>query len=182
MRTLCILRKPKKVNKKREAYRKCPWSKNHAGKASLEQDRTILNLAVSDQFGVPSAGLQVLTRRSYQDMLLNKRENVVEKTDKMLKELIRDISKGLDEDVFSEEGADVIGRTRTILDLPGLAIKIKKEKSSVKVARIEFPNWSEAVEKIPVDELKNVPKEELKSQYKVFLSRLEDITSLRKIF
>ena len=71
-------KKVKKVNKKREAYRRCPWSKNHMSKASLKQSKSILNLTVLDQFGIPSAGLQVLTRRSYQDMLLNKKENVVD--------------------------------------------------------------------------------------------------------
>lgn len=168
--------KTKKVNKNREAYRKCPWSKNHTSKASLKQDKTILNLPVLDQFGIPSAGLQVITRRSYQDMLQNKKENVVDKTDKMLLQVIKDISKRLGEEVFSEEGEQVIEKTRIILDLPTLALKIKHEKSSVKVAAMEFEKWYEAMDKIPVEDLANVPKEELKSQYKIFVARLEEAT------
>ena len=171
-----LKKSPKRMNKKREAYNKCPWLKNHASKASLKDAGTILNLPVSDQFGVPNAGVRMLTRRSYQDMLLNKKENVVDKSDRMLKEVVRDISKRLSDEVFSKDGEEVINRTRTILDFSRLALKIKNEKSSVKVAYIEFPKWIEAVEKIPVEDLKNVPQDELKRQYKLFLSRLEDIT------
>ena len=165
-----------KLENKREAYRKCPWSKNHKNKATLIKKKTIMNLPVLDKFGTPAAGLQVLTRRSYQDMLQNKKEVVIVKTDKMLLQVIKDISKRLSEEVFSDEGEKVIGKTRTILDLPTLAVKIKTEKSSVKVAAIEFGSWYEAVRSIPVEDLVNVPKDELKSQYKVFLARLEEVT------
>jgi hypothetical protein len=40
-------------------------------------------------------------------------------------------------EVFSEEGEEIIGYTRTLLDLPTLALKVKKEQSSLKVALIE---------------------------------------------
>jgi hypothetical protein len=92
-------------------------------------------------------------------------------------ELTRDISKRLKAEVFSEEGEEIIGYTRTLLDLPTLALKVKKEQSSLKVALIEFPEWSKAVKNIPVDDLKDVPEDEMKNQYKLFVKRLESLTS-----
>ena len=82
----------------------CPWSRNHASKATLKKDKKIQNLAVTDRFGVPAAGLQVFIRRTYQDILANNKEDVEDKTNKKLLELTKDISNRLSNDVFSREG------------------------------------------------------------------------------
>ena len=63
-----VKRKTKKVSKKKEAALKCPWTRNHANKTSLKKDNTILNMRVTDRYGVPAAGLQVVTRRTYKDI------------------------------------------------------------------------------------------------------------------
>ena len=162
--------------KAKHAADSCPWKRNHASKASLKENNTILNLAVTDMYGVPAAGLQVITRRTNKDILMNEKEDVENKTDQKLLELTKDISERLTQDVFSKEGRDIIENTRTLLDLPNLAIKIRSQDSSLKVALVEFPVWYEAVKKIPVDELEDIPVEELKSQFKVFVARLDKLT------
>ena len=40
----------------------------------------------------------------------------------------------------------------------------------------KFPKFKTAVKKIPIKSLENVPDEELKIQYKLFLEKLEKIT------
>ena len=132
-------RKNHQGSKKKEAFLKFTWTRNHASKDSLKAEKTIQNLSVTDQFGVPAAGLQVITRRSNRDMWINNKENVDEKTDNKLIELTRDISKRLKAEVFIEEGEEIIGYTKTLLDLPSLALKMKKEQSSLKVAFNGFP-------------------------------------------
>lgn len=59
-------------------------------------------------------------------------------------------------------------------------MKLKSAGSFIKVAVLEFGNWLEAVKQIPVEYLKDVPEDELKSQFKLYLSRLEELT--RKYF
>ena len=59
------------------------------------------------------------------DILLKNKENVEEKTDKMLLEFIKDLSKRLNENVFIKGGEYIINQTRVILDLPILAMKSK---------------------------------------------------------
>ena len=61
------------------------------------------------------------------------------------------------------------------LDLPKLAMKVKSE-GFIKVTVTNFGEWIEALRNIPIEDMKDVPLDELKSQYKLFLSRLEDIT------
>ena len=170
-------KKKKKGIQKREAFLKCPWTKNHANKTSLSSRKTIQNLTVTDKFGVPAAGLQVITRRSNRDMLINSKENVEDVTNKKLIELTKDISKRLNEDVFNEEGEEIIGYTRTVLDLPALAIKMRKEQSSLKVALTEFPTWLASVRNIPVDDLNDISEDELKGQFKLFMKRLEVLSN-----
>jgi hypothetical protein len=128
---------------------------------------------VEDKFGVPAAGLQVLTRRTYRDILINNKENVQEKSDKKLIELAQEISRKLTDEVFSEEGKAVIGHTRTILDFARLAIKVRNGSSAVKVAVTEFNKWLEAVQKIPVKDLEDISRDELKAEYRLFITRLE---------
>ena len=125
----------------------CPWKRNHGSKASLKKDNTIMNVPVTGRYGVPAAGLQVITRRTYQDILANDKEDVEDKTDKKLLELTKDISDRLTQDVFTEEGREIIEKTRIILDLPSLAVKIRSQDSALKVALVKFPRWHEAVEK-----------------------------------
>ena len=161
--------------KKGKTFKKCVWHKNHTNKSSLKNNSTIQNLHVIDSYGVPAAGLQVITRRSNKDIFLKKGENVEEKTDKKLLELTKDISKRLNENVFSKEGEYIINQTRVILNLPKLAMKVKSERF-IKVAVTNFGEWIEALRNIPIEDMKYVPLDELKSQYKLFLSRLEDIT------
>ena len=166
---------PKKCSTKKGPTKKCPWPRYHTSKESLKANNSIRNLRVVERFGVPAAGLQVITRRAYQDMLANKKENVEDITEKKLKELTDDITEKLSKEVFSDEGKEVIEHTRTLLDLPSLAVKVRYS-SPVKVALMEYGRWFEAVMKIPVEDLKDVPKDELKQQFKGFVSRLEDIT------
>ena len=70
----------------------------------------------------------------------------------------------------------MIDLTRTILDLARVAIKVKKGSSAVKVALTDFEIWFEAVRKIPVKDLEDISKDELKEEYKLFLIRLEELT------
>ena len=76
---------------------------------------------MTDKFGVPAAGLQVVTRRTYQDILANNKEYVEDKTYKKLLELTKDISNRLSNEVFSKDGKYMIKKTRKTLDLPSLA-------------------------------------------------------------
>ena len=159
-----------------EVHDKCLWKRNHASKASLKQSNTIMKLSVTDTYGVPAAGLQVITRRTYKDIVANNKEDVEVKTNTKLIELTKDISGRLTEDVFSQEGRDMIENSRTLLDLPGLAVKIKSQESSLKVALVEFDKWLEAVKMMRIEELEDIPVEELKSQFKIFVSRLDKLT------
>ena len=54
-------------------------------------------------------------------------------------------------------------------------MKVKSE-GFIKVAVTNFGEWIEALRNIPIEGMKDVPLDELNSQYKLFLSRLEDIT------
>ena len=72
----------------------------------------------------------------------------------------------------------MIEETRIILDLPALALKLKEHgASAVKVSIATYPKFKNAIFKVPVDSIKEVPDEELKSQFKLFLERLQDLTA-----
>ena len=62
--------------------------------------------------------------------------------------------------------------------MPALASKIKTPGgSATKVAATEFQNFKKAVTKIPIISLKEVPEEELKAQFKIFINRLGAMTA-----
>ena len=87
------------------------------------------------------------------------------------------LCEGLTDRVYSAEHVEIIEATRVVLDLPSLALSIKEEgASATSVAVLNFPHFNNAISKIPVNSLKNVPEDELKSQYRCFLERLEKLT------
>ena len=72
----------------------------------------------------------------------------------------------------------LLEQTRVILDLPSLALKLREPGASpVKVSTVEYPKFKKAVSKVPVDSLDEVPEEELKFQFKLFLERLQAMTA-----
>ena len=58
----------------------------------------------------------------------------------------------------------------------GISVILRKEQSSLKAALMLFPEWFSTVNKIPVDDLKDVPEDEMKTQFKLFVNRLETLT------
>ena len=49
--------KPKGTKRKRDDIVKCPWTKNHESKLTLQKDKKMMDLIVKDKFGLPAAGL-----------------------------------------------------------------------------------------------------------------------------
>ena len=84
---------------------------------------------------------------------------------------------GLKDDVFDAESVTTIGHTRTVLDLPDIACKLKgPDGGHIKVAVTQGPFFVQAVCGVPVRSLNNVSDDELKTQYRKFLKRLEEST------
>ena len=104
--------------------------------------------------------------------------DVVEKTDEKLKKLVEELSTKLETEVYSAEEKVLIERTRVVLDLPALAMKLKQPgASAIKTTATEFPKFLEAVRSIPVKSLGSVPVEELRRQFREYMVRLAKMTS-----
>lgn len=167
---------------------KCLWPMNHADKKSYMEKIMIRDMPILDKHGVEAAGLGLFTRRQAGENIVRAREDIVraredtesteKKIDKRLLNLVKELSAGLSEKVYSSEGKAVIEETRVVLDLPDLALKLKEHGASpIKVSVTEFPKFQEAVSNVPVVTLKEVPEEELKFQFNIFLERLADLTA-----
>ena len=104
-------------------------------------------------------------------------EHSIEDTNTKLVGLLEALCQGLNDNVYSPEAIDIIEEARVILDFATLAVMMKDEGgSAVNVFLTKFPKFKTAVKKIPIKSLENVPDEELKIQYKLFLERLEKVT------
>ena len=157
---------------------KCFWPLNHADKRSFSEKGKIRDLTVVNKHGVRAAGLQVTTRKETGDRLVRAGEDTVKKSDEKLLSVVRELAVGLGKEVYSDDLKAVIEATRPVLDLAGLASKLKNpEASYIKVAATEFPQFKQAVDKVPITSLQPVPVEELKLQYRLFLNRLAAMTS-----
>ena len=156
---------------------KCLWPVHHADKKTYKEKKMIRGMYILDEQGVQAAGLGILTRRQKGENIVMAKENTEKKCDEKLLKVVKGLSAGLSNDVYSPEGKAVIEETRVILDLPTLALKLKEPGASViKVSLTEFPRFNKAVFKVPVDSIKEIPEQELKSQYKLFLERLHEMT------
>lgn len=153
----------------------CLWPTNHADKKSLKDKSSIRNLPVLESQCVGNAGLGTATRRNVK--VSDSVEKTVERSDSLLKELVNELHKGLSEDVYSTKGKAVIEETRVVLDLPTLALQLKKIGASpINVSISTFPKLKNAITNIPIQNLKNVPEDELRYEFRLFLQRLGDLT------
>ena len=135
-------------------------------------------MPIVNKHGVRAAGLQVRTRRQEADRLAKAGENTQDKIDKRLLSVVSELVKGLSENVYSNEGKKVIENTRTILDWPALALKLKETGASpIKVSVTEFPRFKKAIESIPITSLKDVPVDELKIQHRAFVEKPGELTA-----
>ena len=158
--------------------RKCLFAHSHADKKSLQETRTIRGLKIENKSPLRAAGLQVVTRSMHAEKIISMSADIVAKTDEKLKQLVEELSKRLETEVYSVEEKDLIERTRIVLDLPSLALKLNLPGSSViKVSVTEFPKFLEAVRSIPVKSLAIVPDDELRRQFREYLARLAEMTS-----
>lgn len=79
--------------------------------------------------------------------------------------------------MYCSEAKEIIEGTRVVLDLATLGGMMKDEgASAVNVFLTNFSKFHEAVKNIPINSLENVPEEELKIQYRLFLERLKNVT------
>ena len=157
---------------------KCLWPKNHGDKKSLLESKEIRGLKIVGNHPVRAAGLAVTTRRQTEEITVLAGKDPEKTSNERLLKLVKELSTDLNNQVYSAEGKSVIEQTRVVLDLPSLALKLKEHGASpVNISMSEYPKFKKAVSKVPVDSVMQVPDEELKSQFRLFLERLQAMTT-----
>ena len=157
---------------------KCLWPIHHADKKSSKEKGMIRDMPILNKHAIETAGLSILTRKQAAKNIVRAGEDPENKSDERLIKLVKELSAGLSKEVYSQDGKAVIERTRVVLDLPALALKLKQYGASpINVSLTEFPKFKVAVLKVPVDDLKDVPEDKLESQYLIFLQRLQNLTA-----
>ena len=83
----------------------------------------------------------------------------------------------METELFDDDRVTAISHTKTVVDLPATAIKLKgSDCGYITVIVKAAPEFLHAVRSLPVRSLDDVPEEELKCQYQEFLKRLEEFT------
>ena len=155
---------------------------NHKDKTSLKEKNEIRGIPVISSYEVQAAGLQTLTRRERQQNEIRKGVDAEKTSDKQLELLLNERYNGLKTEVFDEQSQKIIALTKTILDLPSLAMKLHQvDGGYIKIALTEFPNFIKAVKNIIIRSLLDLPENALEKQYTEFLRRLEKLTVKYKI-
>ena len=156
---------------------KCLWPLNHSDKRSYADHKKIRSVTVVNQQQIRAAGLNVRTRQTTVEQILHSGEDAVAKSDKQLTELIKELANGLGNEVYDTETIAVIEGTRTILDLPALALKLREPgMSCVRQATLDFPEFKNSVINIPVRSLLDVPDNILANQFTEFVKRVKTVT------
>ena len=125
--------------------------------------------------------MRVRTRQTTVEQILHSGEDAIAKSDKQLIQLVKELFKGLSNDVYDSQTIAVIEETRQVLDIPAMALKLKDPSlTSLKLATLEFPKFQKAIENIPVRSLIDVPEEILAKQYKEFVKRVAKLAVFRR--
>ena len=160
---------------------KCMWPLNHNDKRDLIKKGEIRKIPIIDKTTTKAAGLNVETRCSQSLEHRNKDISAEKISDKELILLVKELYRGLKNEVYDPKDVEIINLTKVILDLPSLGKKLHSVGGGyIKVSRQEFPTYLHAIKNIPVRSLNNINEEVLKSEYKEFLRRLEVLTKKYK--
>ena len=142
-----------------------------------KEEKKIRDMAILDKHGVEAAGLSILTRRQAKENIVRAGVDPEKKADERLLKLVEELSAGLRDEVYTVEGKAVIEKTRVVLDLPALALKMKRAGGNPIILSVtEYPKFKDSIEKIPVDFIKDIPEPELKNQYRTFIEKLKVLT------
>ena len=87
------------------------WPLNHKDKSSLENYGTIRDIQVVEQH---PAGLNIKTRQTTAQQILNVGVNTIEKTNKHLYNLVKEVHRGLNEEVYDSSTLNVIEKKITL--------------------------------------------------------------------
>lgn len=158
---------------------RCLFPLLHADRDSLQTKGEIQKIPVVDQSEVIAAGLQSRTRHMGRQATVAQNVDAEKQVEERLQMLIATLHSGLKDEVFDAEAVTVISHTKTILNLPDIAAKLKgPDGGHIKQAVIQGPLFVDAVRSVPVRSLNNISDNELKRQYRQFLKRLEELTKL----
>jgi hypothetical protein len=103
--------------------------------------------------------------------------NAEKQVDERLSMLVSTFYSGLKDEVFDEQAVTTTGHTKTVLNLPDIACRLKGPNGGhIKIAVTQGPVFVNAVRAVPVRSLNVVSDEDLKRQYREFLKRLEEST------
>ena len=146
----------------------------HNDQKSLKE---IQDVVIVNQAPVAAAGLERGTRNMVRDTEILGNDHTEKHVEDKLKMLLTTLYVGLKNEVFDDDAKNAISYTRTVLDLPALAIKLKSEDGGyIKVALREFPTFLTAVRCLPIRSLDDIGDGDLKDQYREFTKRLENVT------
>ena len=157
--------------------RKCLFPLLHNDQTSLKEMGKIQDVVIVNQASVAAGGLERGTRDMVRDTEILENDHTGKHVEDKLKKLLTTLYVGSKNEVFDDDAENAISCTRTVLDLPALAIKLKNEDGGyIKVALREFPTFLTAVRCLPICSLDDIGDSDLKDQYCEFTKRLENVT------
>ena len=107
----------------------------------------------------------------------NRKVSASEKSLEQAASLVKRLYNGLMKNVYSPQMKEVIAHTKTILDLPSLAVQLHSQNGGyIKVSATQGKQFLDDVRSMPIVSLKDVSDHEMLSQYKIFLKKLENET------
>eukprot|EP00794_Sanderia_malayensis_P014467 gene14467-15971_t len=156
---------------------RCLFPLLHADRDSLQTNGEIQKIPVVDQSATIAASLQSRTRQMGRQATIAQNVDAEKQVHERLEMLIATLHSGLKEEVFDDQAITVINHTKTVLNLPEVAAKLKDPDGGyIKNAVINGPLFVDAIRSVPVRSLNNVSDDELKRQYRLFFKKLEELT------
>ena len=137
----------------------------------------IRNVPVLNQNAVAAADLLSRTRNMRRQTTILQSKNAEKQVEERLSVLVSTLYSGLKDEVFDEQAVTTIGHTKTVLNLPDIACRLKGPYGGhIMIAVTQGLVFVNAVRAVPVRSLNVVPDDDLTKQYREFLKRLEEST------
>ena len=145
----------------------CAWPRLHKDLQTLENDGTFMGGKVERDYGDRLRSSRFFTQ-------VRERENeetVGERVTRKMKQLAAQMKRDLREGMFNEEVTDGIEMIRSIVDMKGLAERVKAH-GAVNVGHMDGQSFAENMKKL-TNSVDNIPNEKLEDAFTKFLKSFE---------
>ena len=153
----------------------CSWPTFHGDIATLKETGKVVHVVHGQLVSDPIKDTRIGRKQREATKLLNE-DDIIMTVAERGRQLVKHISTNLENKVYREEDKELIKNCRVILGARNLVLNVSS-RGAATISNLTFSKFQCSSEAIDSQLYERISKEDLKSQYREYLGRLEELVT-----